>query len=79
GGALDPVAPGRHRSPPLGRRAAVELRVLVDTTSIEVFADGGAVVLSVLAFPLPGATGLHLDVEGARIARLAVAAVTAGG
>ncbi len=78
GGALDPVAPSRHRSPPLGRRAAVELRVLVDTTSIEVFADGGAVVLSVLAFPLPGATGLRLDLDGARIARLAVAAVTAG-
>ena len=77
GGAPDPVAPSQHRSPPLTRRGAVELRVLVDTTSIEVFADGGAVVLSVLAFPPQGANGLHLDVDGATITRLAVGAVTA--
>jgi len=78
GGAPDPVAPSQHRSPPLTRRSEVELRLLVDTTSIEVFADRGAVVLSVLAFPPQGATGLHLDVDGARITRLTVAALTAG-
>ena len=76
-GGLDPAAPSHHRSPPLARRAAVELRVLVDTTSIEVFADGGAVVLSVLAFPPPGGTGIRLELDGARVTRLAVAAVTA--
>ena len=77
GGGLDPAAPTHHRSPPLTGGGAVELRVLVDTTSVEVFADGGAVVLSVLAFPPPGATGIRLELDDARIIRLAVAAVTA--
>lgn len=38
----------------------VEVRVVVDTCSVEVFADGGAAVLTNQVFPAPGAHGLRL-------------------
>jgi fructan beta-fructosidase len=79
GGAVDEAAPAHHRSRPLTRRDVVELRVLVDTASVEVFAEGGAVVLSVLAFPRAGGSGLQFRSDGARVTRLEVAEVTATG
>ncbi len=38
----------------------VEVRVVVDTCSVEVFADGGGVVLTNQVFPAPDARGLRL-------------------
>lgn len=40
--------------------AEVELRIVVDTCSVEVFADGGAVVLTDLVFPEHAGSGLTL-------------------
>jgi sucrose-6-phosphate hydrolase SacC (GH32 family) len=47
------------------RDGEVEIRLLVDTCSVEVFADGGAVVLTNQVFPMPDASGVALHVVGA--------------
>ena len=49
----------------LARFGALDLRVVVDTSSVEVFAADGRVVLTNQVFPAPGSTGLTLVVEGA--------------
>lgn len=47
-----PAFPARHEAPlPLGDDGAVELRIIVDRSSVEVFADRGRVVLTELVFP----------------------------
>lgn len=43
----------------------VRLRVLVDATSVEVFADGGLVVLTDQIFPSPASRGVRLFATGA--------------
>ncbi len=49
----------------------LDLRVLVDESSVEVFADGGRVVLTDLVFPEPSAAAMTLDsVGGEPIAEL---------
>lgn len=45
---------------------AVRLRVVVDTSSVEVFADGGRVTFTELVFPDPARTGLSLYAVGGR-------------
>jgi sucrose-6-phosphate hydrolase SacC (GH32 family) len=42
----------------------LDLRVVVDTCSVEVFADGGRLVLTNQVFPAPGATGLRVCAGG---------------
>ncbi|ACA17820.1 sucrose-6-phosphate hydrolase [Methylobacterium sp. 4-46] len=42
-----------------------DLRIFVDRSSVEVFAGGGAVVLSARIFPSPGADGIGVRAEGA--------------
>ena len=51
-----PVAPGPD--------GTVALDVIVDRSSVEVFADGGAATLSSLAFGRPGANGLSVESIG---------------
>jgi sucrose-6-phosphate hydrolase SacC (GH32 family) len=69
--SVDRVRSGRHlihRSYAGPRRAALDLadvildlRVLVDTTSVEVFAGGGIVAITEQIFPSPSSTGLVLE------------------
>ena len=74
--SVDRFRSGRHlihRSYTGPRLAALELkdeildlRVLVDTTSVEVFAGGGVVAITEQIFPSPASMGLGLEaVEGA--------------
>lgn len=49
----------------------LDLRVLVDTTSVEAFAAGGTVVVTEQIFPGPTSTGLSLRaVDGVAVMRL---------
>ena len=43
---------------------ALDLRVVVDTCSVEVFAADGRVVLTNQVFPAPGSTGLRSSPRG---------------
>ena len=63
---------GAVQEVPLRIQGALDLRLIVDTCSVEVFADGGRVVLTNQVFPEPGATGLALFAAGApaTVARL---------
>jgi fructan beta-fructosidase len=45
----------------------LDLRVVVDTCSVEVFADDGRVVLTNEVFPAPGSRGLTLTAAGAAV------------
>ena len=52
--------PGRRHAPatPPSKLRPLHLRVIVDASSVEVFADDGAAVLSEQIFPAPGSQGL---------------------
>jgi sucrose-6-phosphate hydrolase SacC (GH32 family) len=59
-----------HREFPAVSRAPIrlnddelELRIFVDTSSIEVFVNGGETVLTSLILPEPGSRGIELNVE----------------
>ncbi|WP_226344356.1 GH32 C-terminal domain-containing protein [Agilicoccus flavus] len=58
--------PAVHRAPLKVRNGLVHLRVLVDSNSVEVFADGGALVMSDLVFPDARGRGVSLWSEGGR-------------
>lgn len=64
--------PGKHEAPLRPSGGAVELRMLVDRSSVEVFGGGGTAVITDLIFPPKGATGLTLYARGgsARLASL---------
>jgi fructan beta-fructosidase len=55
--------PGRHAAK-LERKASVKLRVFVDRSSIEVFANDGERVLSERIYPPPGSEGIELYTDG---------------
>jgi fructan beta-fructosidase len=63
---FSPGFPGRHaaRRPSDERGRPIRLHVLVDTTSVEVFADDGAVVITDQVFPRPESRGVSLFAEG---------------
>jgi sucrose-6-phosphate hydrolase SacC (GH32 family) len=48
----------------LGEDDAVEIRVVVDRSSVEVFADRGEVVITSLLFPSPGSAAPEIYAEG---------------
>lgn len=50
--------PGRHAAPLPLRGGLLDLRVVTDDCSVEVFADGGAVVITDLIFPSASSQGL---------------------
>ncbi len=50
----------RHAAPCTLRAGSLALHVLVDACSVEVFADGGRIVISDLIFPQPESDGLSL-------------------
>ncbi len=77
------VAPGRSPQQSVrvpARDGVLALRVVVDTCSVEVFADDGRVVLSNQVFPAEGAGGVRVFTEGgtATVAALEVAELAAG-
>jgi fructan beta-fructosidase len=53
-----------HSAPLVPIDGTVSMRIVLDRSSIEVFADDGRVVLTDLIFPAPGATGVALISEG---------------
>ncbi|MCC7072244.1 MAG: glycoside hydrolase family 32 protein [Deltaproteobacteria bacterium] len=54
----------RFEAPVSVREGGVPLTIFVDRASVEVFADGGRVVLSVNVYPLPSSVGLAPFAEG---------------
>ncbi|HRD95219.1 MAG TPA: glycoside hydrolase family 32 protein [Rubrivivax sp.] len=69
----------RHDAARVLNAPQVELEVWLDGSTVELFADGGTVVISDLVFPRPQATGLALfhGPENPAITRMAVHAVRA--
>ena len=53
-----------HGAPLLPIDGRISLRIVLDRSSVEVFADEGRVVVTDLVFPAPGATGVALISEG---------------
>ncbi len=81
GAEVAPGFPTCHHSPPLpASLEVIDLRILTDTSSVEVFAADGTVVLTDLVLPAPGASGVRLArvPSGARILHLDVGEVVAG-
>ncbi len=63
---FSPHFPGRHSARLAVRDGApVRLHILVDATSVEVFAEGGRVVLTDQIFPSPASRGVSLFATGA--------------
>ena len=62
--SFHPAFAAVHRAPATVREGVVRLQVVVDSTSVEVFGDGGAVVLSDQVFPRAGSEGLALFADG---------------
>jgi len=50
----------RHDAPRLLDGPEITLEIWVDGSTVELFADGGTVVISDLVYPEPGATGVAL-------------------
>jgi len=55
---------GLHTAPLVLEDGLLDLHVLVDRSSVEVFAAGGRVVMTGLVFPNPQSRGLSLFSEG---------------
>jgi fructan beta-fructosidase len=62
--AFNSAFPGVHRAPLPARHGAVRLRILVDWSSVEVFADRGQVAITDQVFPRATSDGLELFAEG---------------
>jgi sucrose-6-phosphate hydrolase SacC (GH32 family) len=61
---IEGAVAGSVQEVPVAVSGELDLRVVVDTCSVEVFADGGRVVLTNQVFPAPGATGLCVYAVG---------------
>jgi len=59
--------PSRSVAPLALGRDPLRLHLLVDRSSVEVFAQNGAVAMTNLVFPKPASTGLSIATEGGRI------------
>lgn len=62
-----PRFPGVAEAPLRSRNGRLELRLLLDTSSIEVFAHDGEVVFSSLMFPTAAARRIELTAQGDRV------------
>ena len=56
--------PGVQRAPLAARNGKVHLRILVDWSSVEVFANGGRRVITDQVFPSADSDGLELFADG---------------
>jgi beta-fructofuranosidase len=71
---------GSHAAPlPLGSGEALRLRVLVDRSSVEVFAQDGRVVLTDRVYPDPASLGVALEARGGRARLVSLRAWPLGG
>lgn len=71
--AFAPEFAGTHRAPLEPIAGRIELRIFVDTCSVEVFAAGGTTVLSDLVFPDAASTGVSIESDAPiRVERLEV-------
>jgi fructan beta-fructosidase len=61
---FNPSFPGVQRAPLAARNGKVELRLLVDWSSVEVFADRGQIVITDQIFPSAESDGIELFAEG---------------
>ena len=62
---FSPSFPGVHRAPlPLDRHGDITLRILVDWSSVEVFADRGQVTITDQVFPRPASEQVQLFADG---------------
>ncbi|HSU03633.1 MAG TPA: glycoside hydrolase family 32 protein [Nocardioides sp.] len=61
---VHPAFAAVHTAPRLSTATTVRLEVVVDVASVEVFVDGGEVVLTDQVFPDPASTGLAVVAEG---------------
>ena len=61
-----PEFPGRHAAPLKLKNGLLELRIVTDDCSVEVFADGGAVVITDLIFPSESSQGLAFHAHGGK-------------
>jgi levanase len=62
--AFNPDFPGVQRAPLAARHGTVRLHILVDWSSVEVFADHGARVITDQIFPSAASDGLQLFANG---------------
>lgn len=62
--SFDPKFPGVHRAPLALDNGQLKLRIIVDASSVEVFADQGQVTLTDQIFPDPDSAGLSVFAEG---------------
>ncbi len=69
--------PARHEAPLRVTDGRVTLRLLIDTSSLEVFAQNGETVLTELIFPAaaPRSLSLRNDVEVPRVESIAIHAL----
>jgi levanase len=63
---FSPDFPGIQRAPLAPRNGTVRLRILVDWSSVEVFADRGQTVITDQIFPSPTSEGLQAFAVGGR-------------
>jgi sucrose-6-phosphate hydrolase SacC (GH32 family) len=61
---FSPAFPGRHSAPLKLRDGLLELRVVTDDCSVEVFADDGAIVITDLIFPSESSQALAFYAKG---------------
>lgn len=68
-GAVDfhPQFGCRHSAPLDGENGRIKLQIWVDRSSIELFANDGALVMTDQIFPLKGAEGIELYAEGGTV------------
>lgn len=64
---FDPAFPSRTTAPLTVRNGALELHVFVDRSSVEVFAQHGAIAMTNLVFPKPESTALSLTASGGQV------------
>ncbi|CAM3848174.1 MULTISPECIES: glycoside hydrolase family 32 protein [Paenibacillus] len=65
-----PAFPGRHAAPLKTKDEHVELRILVDRSSVEVFAGGGQIVFTDLIYPDKASMGLTVEADDAEQAEV---------
>ena len=62
--AFHPAFAGRHAGPLPARAGRVRMRIVVDKSSVEVFANDGETVLTDLVFPRSGSDGVEVFAKG---------------
>ena len=67
-----PAFPGRYTAPLQPEGGRVRLRILVDASSVEVFAGGGRVSITASVFPQPASDGVAAFAEGGVPAEVSV-------